>query len=109
MKINPSERDILLGPTVVAVFGGAASAFCVVAFDSDYGGTLQLWQKILSATLGFFGCFLVAFGLFGLLPILFARLMRRTESASFQTSDLGRFLRLAATAKPLRESSRPLR
>ena len=77
MKFNPAERNILLGPTVVGILVGAVSAFCVIAFDSDYGGTMQLWQKILRATLGFFGGFLVAFGPFGLLPILFARLMRR--------------------------------
>ena len=77
MKINPSERDTLLGPAVVGLLVGAVSAFCVVAFDSDYGGTMQLWQKILRATLGFFGGFLVAFGPFGLLPILVARLGNR--------------------------------
>ena len=80
MKINPSERDILRGPAVVGILVGAVSAFCVVAFDSDYSGTMQLWQKILRATLGFFGGFLVAFGPFGLLPILVARLMRRDRS-----------------------------
>jgi hypothetical protein len=67
MKITPSERDTLLGPTVAGLLVGAFSAYCVVAFNSDYGGTM----------LGFFGGFLVAFGPFGLLPILVARLMRR--------------------------------
>lgn len=80
MKVDPSKRDTLLGPAVVGVLVGAVFAFCVVAFDSDYGGTLQLGQKILRATLGFFGGFLVAFGPFGLLPILVARLMRRNRS-----------------------------
>jgi hypothetical protein len=79
MKITSSERDTLLGPTVVGILVGAFTAFCVVAFDSDYGGTIQVWQRVLRAVLGFFGGFLVAFGPFGLLPILVARLMQRNR------------------------------
>ena len=80
MKITPSERATLLGPTVIGMLVGAFSAFCVVAFDSDYGGTIQVWQRVLRTVLGFFGGFLVAFGPFGLLPILVARLVRRNRS-----------------------------
>lgn len=79
MKITPSERGTLLGPKVVGILVGAFSAFCVVAFDSDYGGAMQLWLKLLRALLGFFGGFLVAFGPFGLLPLLVARLIRRNR------------------------------
>ena len=81
MKITSSEREALLGPTVVGILAGAFSAFCVVAFDSDYGGTIQVWQRVLRTVLGFFGGFLAAFGPFGLLPILVARLMRRNRSS----------------------------
>lgn len=80
MKITPSERATLLGPTVVGILVGAFSAFCVIAFDSDYGGTMQIWQIVLRAVMGFFGGFLVSFGPFGLLPVLVARLMRRNRS-----------------------------
>jgi hypothetical protein len=79
MKITPSERSTLLGPTVVGILVGAFAAFCVVGFDGDYGGTMQVWQRILKAVLGFFGGFLVAFGPFGLLPVLDTRLMRRNQ------------------------------
>ncbi len=79
MKITQSERNTLLGPTVVGILAGAFSAFCVVAFDSDYGGTMQVWQRVLRAVLGFSGGFLVAFGPFGLLPILVARLMQSSR------------------------------
>ena len=57
MKITPSERDTLLGPTVIGVLVGAFAAFCVVAFDSDYGGPIQVWQRVLRAMLGFFMVF----------------------------------------------------
>jgi hypothetical protein len=80
MKITRSERNTLLGPAVVGILVGAFSLVCIVAFDSDYGGTMQTWQKVLRALLGFSGGFLVAFGPFGLLPILVARLMRRYRS-----------------------------
>jgi hypothetical protein len=80
MKITPSERNTLLGPTIVGILVGAVSAFCVVAFDSEYGGAIQLWQKVLRAMLGLFGGFLVAFGAFGLLPLLVARVIRRNRS-----------------------------
>lgn len=81
MKITPSERSTLLGPAIVGIMVGAFSAFCVVAFDSDYGGTIPLWQKVLRTVMGFFSGFLIAFGPFGLLPILVARLMRRNRSS----------------------------
>jgi hypothetical protein len=80
MKITPSERGTLLGPTVIGVLVGAFAAFCVVAFDSDYGGTIQVWQRVVRAMLGFFGGFLLAFVPFGLLPVLVTRLMRRNRS-----------------------------
>lgn len=80
MKITPSERDTLLSPTVIGVLVGAFAAFCVVAFDSDYGGTIQVWQRVVRAMLGFFGGFLLAFVPFGLLPVLVTRLMRRNRS-----------------------------
>ena len=79
IKITPSEQGTLLGPQVVGILVGAFSAFCVVAFDSDYGGAIQLWLKLLPALLGFFGDFLVVFGPFGFLPILVARLIRRNR------------------------------
>ena len=80
MKISPSERDTLLGPAVIGGVVGAFTAFCVVAFDSDYGGTLQVWQMVFRAMLGFSGGFLLAFVPLGLLPVLVARLMRRNRS-----------------------------
>ena len=80
MKITPPERDTLLGPTVIGVLVGAFTAFCVVAFDSDYGGTIQLWQRVFRAMLGFFGGFLLAFVPFGLLPVLVTRLVRKNRS-----------------------------
>ena len=80
MKITPSERDTLLGPTVIGVLVGAFAAFCVVAFDSDYGGTIRVWQRVFRAMLGFFGGFLLACVPFGLLPVLVTRLMRRNRS-----------------------------
>ncbi len=80
MKITPSERDTLLGPTLIGVLVGAFAAFCVFAFDSDYGGTIQVWQRVLLAMLGFFSSFLLAFVPFGLLPVLVTRLMRRNRS-----------------------------
>jgi len=80
MKITPSERDTLLSPTVIGFLVGAFAAFCVVAFDSDYGGPIQVWQRALRAMLGFFGGFLLAFVPFGLLPVLVTRLMRRNRS-----------------------------
>ena len=81
MKITQSERDTLLGPTVIGALVGVFAAFCVVAFDSDYGGTIQIWQMVLRALLGFFGGFLLAFVPFGLLPVLVTRLMRRNRSS----------------------------
>jgi len=81
MKITPSERDTLLGPTVIGILVGASAAFCVVAFDSDYGTTIQVWQRAFRAMLGFFGGFLLAFVPFGLLPVLVTRLMRRNRSS----------------------------
>jgi hypothetical protein len=80
MKITPSERDALLGPTVIGVLVGAFAAFCVVAFDSDYGGTIEVWQRVFRAMLGFFGGFLIAFMPFGLLPVLVTRLMQRKRN-----------------------------
>ena len=82
MEINPSERDALVDPAVVGILAVAVaiSAFCVVAYDSDYGRTMPLWQNILRATLGCFGGVLIAFGPFGLLLILVARLVRRDRS-----------------------------
>lgn len=80
MKITPSERGTLLGPTVIGIMVGAFAAFCVVAFDSDYGGTIQVWQRVLRTVFGFLGGFLVAFGPFGLLPILVGHLIRRNRS-----------------------------
>jgi hypothetical protein len=77
MKISPSERSTLLGPTVVGILVGAFAAFCVVGFDVDYGGTMQVCQRILNAVLGFFGGFLVAFAPFGLVPVLVTRLLQR--------------------------------
>jgi hypothetical protein len=80
MKITPSERDTLLGPAVIGVLVGAFVAFSVVAFDSDYGGTIQVWQRIVRVMLGFFGGFLLAFVPFGLLPVLATRLLQRNRS-----------------------------
>lgn len=79
MKITQSKWDTLLGPTVIGVAVGAFAAFCVVAFDSEYGGTMQVWQRVFRALLGFSGGFLLAFVPFGLLPLLVTRLMRRNS------------------------------
>lgn len=80
MKLTPFEQETLLAPTVMGVLVGAFAACCVVAFDSDYGGTIQVWQRAFHAMLGFFGGFLVAFIPFGLLPVLVARLMGKNRS-----------------------------
>ena len=81
MKITPSERDTLLGPTVIGVIVGAFAAFCVVAFDIDYGGTIPVLQRVFRAMMGFFLGFLLAFVPFGLLPVLVTRLMRRNRGS----------------------------
>lgn len=80
MKITQSERGTLLGPPVIGIMVGSFSAFCVVAFDSDYSGTIQVWQRVLRTVLSFFGGFMVAFGPFALLPILVALLTRRNRN-----------------------------
>ena len=80
MKIIPSERETLLGATVVGFLVGVIAAICVVGFDSEYGGTIQMGQRVLNAVFMFFGGLLLAFVPFGLVPVLVMRLTRPNRS-----------------------------
>ena len=79
---SASERESLVGPTVVGCILGAFAAYAVFAFASEYqlqsGGAPTTLQTAAEAGLAFIVSVLGTVAFFGLFPVLLAR--RRSRS-----------------------------